>query len=56
VTSGAGQDTVRAGSGNDVVDSRGRGFDTIDCGPGRDRALVGDLDRVRNCERVLNVD
>lgn len=56
LTSGAGYDTVRAGSGNDVVDSRGRGFDTIDCGPGRDRALVGDLDRVRNCERVENVD
>jgi hypothetical protein len=56
IVSGAGNDNVRAGSGNDVVDSRGRGFDTIDCGPGRDRALVGDLDRVRNCERVDNVD
>lgn len=54
--SGAGNDRVEAGSGNDVVDSRGSGFDVIDCGPGRDRALVGDLDRVRNCERVVNVD
>lgn len=53
---GDGNDSVKAGAGNDVVDARGRGFDTIDCGPGRDRALVGDLDRVRNCERVLNVD
>ena len=56
IVSGAGNDNVRAGAGNDVVDSRGRGWDTIDCGPGRDRALVGDLDRVRNCERVDNVD
>lgn len=54
--SGPGHDIVDAGLGNDVVDSRGRGFDFIDCGPGRDRALVGDLDRVRNCERVQNVD
>lgn len=56
LTSGAGNDSVRAGDGDDVVDSRGRGFDTIDCGPGRDRALVGNLDVVRNCERVENVD
>ncbi|HEX8744707.1 MAG TPA: calcium-binding protein [Thermoleophilaceae bacterium] len=56
LTSGAGNDTVLAGAGDDVVDSRGRGFDAIDCGPGRDRALVGDLDRTRNCERVDNVD
>jgi hypothetical protein len=56
IISGPGFDTVRAGAGDDVVDSRGRGWDTIDCGPGRDRALVGDLDVVRNCERVENVD
>ncbi|HEX8744706.1 MAG TPA: calcium-binding protein [Thermoleophilaceae bacterium] len=56
IVSGAGNDRVSAGSGNDVVDSRGSGFDVIDCGPGRDRALVGDLDRVRNCERVVNMD
>jgi hypothetical protein len=53
---GAGNDTVSGGAGNDVIDSRGSGFDAIDCGPGRDKALVGDLDRVRNCERVINVD
>ncbi|HEX8645358.1 MAG TPA: calcium-binding protein, partial [Thermoleophilaceae bacterium] len=53
---GAGYDTVRGGSGDDVIDSRGKGWDTIDCGAGYDRALVGDLDRVRNCERVQNVD
>jgi Ca2+-binding RTX toxin-like protein len=54
--SGAGYDTVRGGAGDDVIDSRGKGWDTIDCGPGYDRALVGDLDRVRGCERVLVVD
>ena len=53
---GNGNDTVTGGSGDDVIDSRGKGYDTIDCGPGYDRALVGDLDRVRNCERVQNVD
>jgi hypothetical protein len=56
LVSGTGNDVVSAGTGDDVVDSRGKGWDTIDCGAGRDRALVGDLDRVRNCERVENVD
>jgi Ca2+-binding RTX toxin-like protein len=53
---GAGNDRVKGGAGNDVIDSRGSGHDRIDCGPGRDRALVGDLDTVRNCERVVNAD
>jgi hypothetical protein len=56
LTSGPGNDVVTGGSGNDVIDSRGSGFDTIDCGSGRDVAIVGDLDRTRHCERVFNRD
>jgi uncharacterized delta-60 repeat protein len=42
-----------AGSGDDVVRCRNRRVDTINCGPGRDTAIVDPTDRVRGCERVL---
>jgi hypothetical protein len=47
-------DTIYALEGNDTIDVRGGGRDTIDCGPGRDIAYVDRVDRVaRGCERVL---
>jgi hypothetical protein len=43
---------VAAGRGSDVIRAaRGR-VDTIDCGPGRDRAIVGANDKTKRCERV----
>jgi len=45
-------DSLSGGSGNDLIDARGGGRDSVNCGPGRDRALIGPGDRVRGCERV----
>lgn len=63
---GTGRDRIWAGWGTDVVDA-GRGndivyasendvsVDSIDCGPGYDRAVVNRADRVFNCERVTRL-
>jgi Ca2+-binding RTX toxin-like protein len=49
---GAGRDYVRAGPGNDRAFTADGEHDVLDCGPGRDRAVVDALDSVaRNCER-----
>jgi Ca2+-binding RTX toxin-like protein len=65
---GAGNDRIQAsddydsvdhlygGSGNDRIRARdpGKGFrDVVDCGPGRDTAIVDRRDTVSGCERVL---
>jgi hypothetical protein len=49
------RDGVRAGAGSDSIQcrDRGRGRDVVDCGPGRDRAVVDRFDVVRNCEVVV---
>ena len=49
---GPGGSTVDAGPGSDTVYAANGVVDTIDCGAGRDRAVVDDLDIVRNCEVV----
>lgn len=52
---GAGRDVHRGGPGHDRIQSAdGRG-ERIDCGPGRDRAVVDRSDRVRGCETVKRV-
>ena len=56
LTGGDGYDRVKGGGGDDVIDARGRGFDRVDCGPGRDRVLAGTADRLRNCESISYVD
>ena len=43
---------MRAGSGDDTIDSLVDGADVIDCGPGRDTVRADSVDRLRNCERV----
>lgn len=56
ITCGTGlRDRAFGGAGNDVVNcrDRGRGRDVVDCGPGRDRAIVDRFDIVRNCEVVF---
>jgi hypothetical protein len=46
------REVICALGGDDVIDARDGRADTIDGGPGRDRALVDRFDRVRNVERV----
>ena len=41
---------VRAGSGNDAVDTRDGRRSSIDCGPGRDRLYADPGDRAVGCE------
>jgi Ca2+-binding RTX toxin-like protein len=48
-----GADCVWGGTGADIVLARDGRRDWIDCGPGRDRAVVDRVDRVVHCERVL---
>jgi len=49
-----GHGALKGGSGNDTISARDRKRDTINCGAGRDRAVVDRIDRVaRNCERVV---
>jgi Ca2+-binding RTX toxin-like protein len=67
ITGGPGRDTIygdRTGEqcgifescvvpfGNDVIDARDGEADTIDCGPGEDRAVVDATDVVSGCEAV----
>jgi hypothetical protein len=49
----AGRDRLNGGPGNDVIHARDGTPDVIDCGPGRDHAIVDRTeDGVYNCERV----
>jgi hypothetical protein len=49
---GYGSDGIEAGAGDDEVWSFDPHRDTVDCGPGRDRAFVSPNDRVTRCETV----
>lgn len=49
---GLGADVLTGGEGNDRSTARGGGRDRVDCGPGRDVAIVDRADLVRRCERV----
>lgn len=49
----SGPETFDMGAGSDVVDARGGGRDTVNCGSGRDTVYADKNDRVnRDCERV----
>jgi len=48
-----GADCLWGGAGADRIHSRDGVRDWVDCGPGRDRAVVDRVDRVVHCERVL---
>ena len=53
LSGGSGKNRYSGGSGNDTIKARNRrGRETVDCGPGRDRATVDRGDRVKRCERV----
>ena len=45
--------TENAFAGNDRISSRDSRRDVIDCGPGRDAAIVDRVDRTRRCETVI---
>jgi Tol biopolymer transport system component len=53
---GPGRDRINGGTAPDIVKSADNSPDRVDCGPGRDRAIVDPLDRVRRCERVRGRD
>lgn len=48
----AGRDTFSGGAGNDTISARDRSVDRINCGAGRDKAVVDRTDRVSGCETV----
>lgn len=50
---GPGRDEIRAAGGDDRVHAADRQRDIVDCGRGRDRAVVRANDRVFDCERVI---
>jgi hypothetical protein len=48
----AGEDTIRGGRGGDKVKAADGEADTINCGSGRDKAVVDAEDTVKRCDRV----
>lgn len=43
-------DNVKAGAGNDLVNIRDGSFDRVDCGAGRDTAILDEMDKAVSCE------
>jgi Tol biopolymer transport system component len=55
ITGGPGEDKIYGGPGSDTIYADDGERDFIDCGPGRDRAVVDSVDVVKNCEVVTIV-
>jgi Ca2+-binding RTX toxin-like protein len=54
ITGGAGEDHLYGGPGSDTIYAADGERDIIDCGPGRDRAVVDlGVDKTVNCEVVV---
>lgn len=54
IVGGAGADRMIGGTGNDRLEARDGTRDVLDCGPGKDTAIVDKIDRVKtNCETVI---
>jgi Ca2+-binding RTX toxin-like protein len=49
---GAGKDQLLGGAGNDRLEARDHARDVVNCGPGKDTAVVDRVDVVRGCELV----
>ena len=49
---GPGRDRLFGGPGNDMLRARDGARDVVDCGPGRDTAVIDRFDRVSGCETV----
>jgi hypothetical protein len=52
INGGTEADTLNGGPGSDTIQAADGDPDVIDCGPGNDRAVVDDQDKVKNCEVV----
>jgi len=52
ITGGPGADRIYGGPGSDTIYADDGERDFVDCGPGRDRAVVDSVDVVKNCEVV----
>jgi hypothetical protein len=52
LTGGPGGDRLSAGPGNDLVHARNGGRDRVDCGPGRDTAILDQRDVAVRCETI----
>jgi hypothetical protein len=50
---GGGDDRVVGGAGPDVIKAAGGGKDDVQCGAGRDKAVVDERDDTRGCERLI---
>ena len=55
ITGGAGADRLFGGTGSDTIYAADGERDIVDCGAGRDRAVVDSFDKVVNCE-VVDLD
>lgn len=53
LTGGPGQDSLSSNAGSDLVDARDGEVDTVDCGAGKDIAVVDPDDNVTACETLL---
>ena len=47
-----GRNTYSGGSGDDIINAFDGKRQTVNCGPGRDRARLDRFDRARGCERI----
>ena len=52
LTGGPAAETIRGAGGDDTIDTRGGGVDTVDCGAGNDAARVDADDVLTGCETV----
>jgi hypothetical protein len=52
IDGGLGRDHIYGGPGSDTIRAADGQRDTIDCGPGRDHAIVDRVDLVKNCEAI----
>jgi hypothetical protein len=52
IVGGPGTDRMYGGTGNDRLEARDGTKDLVDCGPGRDTAIIDNIDVIRSCEIV----
>ena len=53
IVGGPGSDRLSGGRARDLIHARDGARDFVNCGPGRDRVVVDNVDVVRHCEAVL---
>jgi len=53
ITGGSGADHLYGGPGSDTIYAADGERDVVDCGPGKDRAVVDAVDATVNCEVVV---